>query len=62
MVLVVVRQEAGPVARWPKTIKVRDGKRLKAARGYNRKQAEGQLKQESTYSTLSQEMMKKRDE
>jgi hypothetical protein len=40
MVLVVVVQEAGPVARRPKTIKVRDGKRLKAARVYNQKQAE----------------------
>jgi hypothetical protein len=33
MVLVVVRQQAGPRLWWPKVLKEGDGKRLQAARG-----------------------------
>jgi hypothetical protein len=40
MVLVIVRQEARPVAWWPKDAQMRVEKQLWAAKGPNRKQAE----------------------
>jgi hypothetical protein len=40
MVLVAVRQEAGPVAQWLKMLKERIGKGFLAARGSKRKRAE----------------------